>query len=134
MSTGNVIGGHNATISNPKTSQAAKEHSRRVIQELEGQSADDDYPSGQSRVDVDVDDDDDEAIIETNPSNVHGDSAYHESVLGDTGPAVDDDPFAGKEPNRVFGGYKATLHNPNTSEEAKARAKAELEQHGVAIE
>lgn len=37
------------------------------------------------------------------------DNAYHEGVLGDTGPAVDDDSFAGKEPNRVLGGFKTTL-------------------------
>jgi hypothetical protein len=32
-----------------------------------------------------------------------------------------------KNLNRVAGGYKATMHNPNTSEEAKQSAKERLE-------
>jgi len=40
---------------------------------------------------------------------------------------------SGKEVNRVLGGYKATLHNPNTGEEAKQRAKEKLEGHGVEV-
>jgi len=39
-----------------------------------------------------------------------------------------------KETNRVLGGYKATLHNPNTGEEAKQRAKEKLEGHGVEVD
>lgn len=31
------------------------------------------------------------------------------------------------DPNNVAGGYKATLNNPNTSEEAKERAHKKLE-------
>ncbi|KAF9652954.1 hypothetical protein BDM02DRAFT_3183287 [Thelephora ganbajun] len=41
---------------------------------------------------------------------------------------------SGKEVNRVLGGYKATLHNPNSGEEAKEHAKAKLEEHGVDVE
>jgi len=40
----------------------------------------------------------------------------------------------GKEINRVLGGHKATLHNPNTGEEAKQRAKAKLEERGVEVD
>ncbi|KAF9793027.1 Conidiation protein 6-domain-containing protein [Thelephora terrestris] len=41
---------------------------------------------------------------------------------------------SGKETNRVLGGFKATLHNPNVGEEAKQHAKHELEKHGVDVE
>jgi len=63
------------------------------------------YPPRQTDVD------EEEATIEPGRSDVPGGNAYHEGVLDDTGPAVDDDSFAGKEPNRVLGGYKATLHS-----------------------
>jgi hypothetical protein len=96
-----------ATISNPNTSQAAKEHSRQAIQEFEGQNPDI-TSSRQPRVD-DVDEEEEEATVETNPPNVLGGSAYHEGVLGDTRPAGD--PFLGKDPTRVLAGYKATLHS-----------------------
>jgi len=95
-----------ATISNPNTSQAAKEHSRQVLRELEGQSTDTN-PSHQTR----LDDGEKEVTVETDRSNVTGDNARHEGVLADTGPAVDDSSFVGKEPNRVLGGFKATLHS-----------------------
>lgn len=76
-----------------------------------GQDADT-SPSRRSRVDVDeLEEEEEEAIVETNPSNVHSNNAYHEGVLDDTGPAVGDYSFAGKEPNRVIGGLKATLHS-----------------------
>ncbi|KAF8459065.1 Conidiation protein 6-domain-containing protein [Terfezia claveryi] len=32
----NVIGGHKATISNPRTSEEAKQHSREVLEQLHG--------------------------------------------------------------------------------------------------
>lgn len=79
---------------------------------MEGQGADA-YPSRKTRVDVD-DDGEEEAIVEASPSNVPSDNTYHEGVLDDTGPAVDSDPFAGKEPNRVLGGYKAALHSKHS--------------------
>lgn len=97
-----------ATISNPNTSQAAKEHSRQVLRELEGQSADTGNPSHQTR----LDDGEKEVTVETDRSNVTGDKApHHEGVLADTEPAVDDSSFVGKEPNRVLGGFKAALHS-----------------------
>ena len=97
-----------ATISNPNTSQAAKEHSRQVVRELEGQGADT-HPSRQTRVD---DGEEEVVTVETDRSNVLGNNARHEGVLDDTGPpTVDDDSFAGKDPSRVLGGFKATLHS-----------------------
>ncbi|KAI8975919.1 Conidiation protein 6-domain-containing protein [Trametes punicea] len=41
---------------------------------------------------------------------------------------------AGHETNRVLGGYKATLHNPRTSEEAKRHAREILEADGYQFE
>ncbi|KAI0666711.1 hypothetical protein C8Q78DRAFT_994779 [Trametes maxima] len=41
---------------------------------------------------------------------------------------------AGHETNRVLGGYKATLHNPNTSEGAKQHAREILEADGYQFE
>ncbi|KAI0259385.1 Conidiation protein 6-domain-containing protein [Gloeopeniophorella convolvens] len=35
----------------------------------------------------------------------------------------------GKEENRVLGGYKATLKNPNVSDEAKQKAQRVLEEN-----
>ena len=99
-----------ATISNPRTSQAAKEHSRQVIRELEGQGADS-YPTRQPRVDVEEDEGEEEVLVESNPSKGLSDDATHEGVLDDTGPVVGDSSFVGKEPNRVLGGFKATLHS-----------------------
>ena len=144
-----------ATISNPNTSEAAKEHSRQIVQELEGQGTDT-YPPRQTHIDDEVE----EVTIEPDRSNVLGDNARPEGVLDDTGPVVDDGSFAGKDPNRVLGGFKAALHSecsllethdwwtptsdipmrrshltdPNTSKEAKDHAKAKLEQHGVTLE
>ncbi|KAH9912770.1 Conidiation protein 6-domain-containing protein [Epithele typhae] len=40
----------------------------------------------------------------------------------------------GHEANRVIGGYKAALHNPHTSEEAKRHAKEILEADGYTVE
>ncbi|KAI0373572.1 hypothetical protein BV20DRAFT_962780 [Pilatotrama ljubarskyi] len=40
----------------------------------------------------------------------------------------------GRETNRVLGGYKATLHNPRTSEGAKQHAREILEADGYQIE
>ncbi|KAL0472713.1 conidiation protein 6 [Neurospora intermedia] len=38
--------------------------------------------------------------------------------------------FGNKNPNNVLGGHKATLHNPNVSEEAKEHSKKVLENAG----
>ena len=37
-------------------------------------------------------------------------------------------PIESRNPNHVAGGYKATMNNPNTSEEAKQSAKEHLEE------
>jgi hypothetical protein len=127
MSTGNVIGGHKvssslrpavvvlrlngdwgsetqATLTNPNTSQAAKEHSRQVIQESEDQGTATNPFS--SRMD-----DDEEATTGTNPSSATGDANYLEVITDAPAPAVQYDSFGGKDPNRVLGGLKATLHS-----------------------
>ncbi|CAZ84096.1 unnamed protein product [Tuber melanosporum] len=48
-----------------------------------------------------------------------------------SGPSGVDVNIEGKNPGNVAGGYKATLHNPNVSEEAKERAQEKLEQMGA---
>lgn len=80
-------------------------------------------------------------------------STKTDSKMSDTGPTgssslakngsakeaapVDDDntgEIAGHgETNRVLGGYKATLKNPNVSEEAKEHAREVLEEHGMEV-
>ncbi|KAI0323878.1 hypothetical protein GY45DRAFT_1399012 [Cubamyces sp. BRFM 1775] len=50
------------------------------------------------------------------------------------GHAVGSTDGAGHETNRVLGGYKATLHNPRTSEEAKRHAREILEADGYQFE
>ncbi|KAI9451737.1 Conidiation protein 6-domain-containing protein [Lactarius psammicola] len=82
-----VVGGHKAAMHNPNVSAEAKEHSRQVIEEIQGSDAVlDDYSSGTSHRDT-----------------------------GD------------KEENRVIGGYKATLKNPNVGQEAKEKVQQILE-------
>ncbi|TBU22987.1 Conidiation protein 6-domain-containing protein [Dichomitus squalens] len=41
---------------------------------------------------------------------------------------------SGHEANRVLGGYKATLHNPRASDEAKQHAREILEADGYTVE
>ncbi|KAH9953456.1 Conidiation protein 6-domain-containing protein [Russula dissimulans] len=83
-----VAGGHKAAIHNPNVSAEAQEHSRQVVEEIQGSGA------------------------------VHPD--------GTTEPGAGD-----KEESRVLGGYKATLKNPNVSDEAKQRAQQILEEKGA---
>jgi len=123
-----------ATISNPETSQAAKDHSRQVIRELEGQDADS-YPSRQPRVDADDDGagEQEEAVIETNPSNLPSDDAYHGFKATLHGGCLFSRLVVGGN-ERAMLTRLSHLTDPNTSKEAKGRVKAELEQRGVAFE
>ena len=140
-----------ATISNPNTSQETKEHSRQVVQELGGRTTESTCSSSSMSIAERRLREEEEAAIETSRGDLLGGNAYHESVLGDTAPALSDDTFAGKDPSRVPGGYKAALNNrcsffcaalvsthhlrlidSNTSEGTKERARSELEQHDMA--
>jgi len=73
---------------NPNVSAEAKEHSRQVVEDIQG------------------------------PDVVHDDGTTEPSSRSDGGD---------KDENRVLGGYKATLKNPNVSDEAKQRAEKALE-------
>ncbi|KAH9973424.1 Conidiation protein 6-domain-containing protein [Lactifluus volemus] len=85
-----VAGGHKAAMHNPNVSAEAKEHSRQVVQEIQGSGA------------------------------VHDDGTTEPSSRTD----VDN---SNKDENRVLGGYKATLKNPNVGDEAKQKAQKILE-------
>ncbi|KAH9894739.1 Conidiation protein 6-domain-containing protein [Cubamyces lactineus] len=61
-----------------------------------------------------------------------GASAHETSTT--RGHAVGSTDGTGHETNRVLGGYKATLHNPRTSEEAKRHAREILEADGYQFE
>ncbi|KAI0281469.1 Conidiation protein 6-domain-containing protein [Russula aff. rugulosa BPL654] len=87
-----VVGGHKAAMHNPNVSAEAKEHSRQVVEEIQGSGV------------------------------VHDDDTTERSSPSYGG---------GKDENRVLGGYKATLKNPNVSDEAKERAEQILEDRGA---
>jgi len=84
-----VAGGYKATISNPNTSEEAKEHARLKLAEMGAEYEDE--PQMQYR--------------EEEHRGEHHDSAHH---------------------SRVMAGYKATISNPNNSEEAKEHARRML--------
>ncbi|KAN0123793.1 Conidiation protein 6 domain containing protein [Russula decolorans] len=88
QSSNRVAGGHKAAMHNPNVSAEAKEHSRQVVEDIQG------------------------------PDVVHDDGTTEPSSRSDGGD---------KDENRVLGGYKATLKNPNVSDEAKQRAEKALE-------
>jgi len=94
---GNVIGGYRATLHNPNSSEEAKDHARKMLKEM---GVD---PEG------------------------HADS-HHHSYEKDDELAQD---TLGKNPGNVIGGYRATLHNENSSEEAKQHAREQLEKLGA---
>ncbi|KAI0252543.1 Conidiation protein 6-domain-containing protein [Lactifluus subvellereus] len=83
-----VAGGHKAALHNPNVSAEAKEHSRQVVEEIQG------------------------------PGIVHDDGTTEPSSRPDA---------SDKDENRVLGGYKATLKNPNVGDEAKQKAQQILE-------
>jgi len=95
---GNVIGGYRATLHNPNSSEETKEHARKMLKEM---GVD---PEG------------------------HADSTEHHQYASAEEAAQD---ALGKNPGNVIGGYRATLHNPNATEEAKEHAEMVLEQMGA---
>ncbi|WWC70651.1 uncharacterized protein I206_104602 [Kwoniella pini CBS 10737] len=102
------LGGFKATLHNPNTSPEAKAHAASVLAE--------------HGLDVSNDNSTTKASIKT--ENHVGDS--HNGHSDQEGPHYD-----GKDSehqHRVLGGYKATLHNPNTSSEAKEHAKEVLKE------
>ncbi|GAO47919.1 hypothetical protein G7K_2115-t1 [Saitoella complicata NRRL Y-17804] len=88
MTQGNVAGGYKATLSNPNTSDEAKQHAQEVL-----------------------------------------DNGLQEQV--DDQKLADEEGTGAKNTGNVIGGYKATLKNPNVSEEAKEHAQDKLDEFGA---
>ncbi|KAI5784329.1 Conidiation protein 6-domain-containing protein, partial [Pyronema domesticum] len=93
--------GHKANLHNPNTSEESKEHSRQFLENIDRESG---------------------------LHHVSGLQNHRDPVMVDF-----DRPVVVEEKNlgNVIGGYKATLHNPRVSEEAKERAAHALEELGV---
>ncbi|WVQ72879.1 hypothetical protein IAR50_002440 [Cryptococcus sp. DSM 104548] len=85
---GRIAGGYKATLSNPNTSDEAKQNASNVLSDIDQKGSD--------------------AIAD------HENERY--------------DHEADHHTNQVRGGYKATLKNPNVSEEAKDHAREILDQ------
>ncbi|BFZ60088.1 hypothetical protein YB2330_001110 [Saitoella coloradoensis] len=85
MTQGNVAGGYKATLSNPNTSDEAKQHAQEVL-----------------------------------------DNGLQDQV--DDQKLADEEGTGAKNTGNVIGGYKATLKNPNVSEEAKEHAKEKIDE------
>ncbi|OIW27872.1 hypothetical protein CONLIGDRAFT_634202 [Coniochaeta ligniaria NRRL 30616] len=98
----NVKRGHKAAISNPNVSEEAKEHSRQVLDELEGK--------------------------ESTGGGDSGGSGGKKQTSASSGTTSSDTLTEGKDPGNVARGLKASISNPGVSDEAKERAKEKLEQ------
>ncbi|KAF8503492.1 Conidiation protein 6-domain-containing protein [Russula emetica] len=57
--------------------------------------------------------------------DIQGSDVVHDDGTTEPSPRS----YGDKDENRVLGGYKATLKNPNVSDEAKQRAEQILEDH-----
>lgn len=80
-------------------------------------------------------------MLYSNPNVGPEAKAHAEQVLADAGESTSANTSGGQaktggdeHDNRVLGGYKATLSNPNTGEEAKEHAKEVLANAGVSTE
>ncbi|KAJ4310690.1 hypothetical protein N0V84_010838 [Fusarium piperis] len=100
MTDAQIAGGHKATINNPNTSQEAKEHSKKVLEE--------EFNGGDGK----------DPHLQTVKPDLTCTSV---PKAGDT---------KEKNPGNVAGGLKSTLSNPNASEEAKESAKERLNKMG----
>ncbi|GAO46413.1 hypothetical protein SAICODRAFT_7434 [Saitoella complicata NRRL Y-17804] len=104
MSEGNVIRGHKANLSNKSTSDESKENSLKYLQEHDPEEYPPDEGSGQQS-----------HPRQTSGSSTGSASQNVESVTH------------GKDAGNVMRGLKATISNPNVSEEAKERAHEKLD-------
>ncbi|KAF8586701.1 hypothetical protein K439DRAFT_1659515 [Ramaria rubella] len=126
-----VVAGYKAALHNPRTSDVAKEHARQQLEVLEGYGSDEQKNEHNNRVLGGF-----KATL-SNPNTSEEAKKHAREVLESAGidagagdvhvPEVSDD----QHTNRVLAGYKATLHNPNTSEDAKANAQNILEKQGA---
>ncbi|KAI5811906.1 Conidiation protein 6-domain-containing protein, partial [Pyronema omphalodes] len=109
--------GHKANLHNPNTSEESKEHSRQFLENI-------DRNSGLHHISNPRDRSTSSSISSASGQNSHSFYPSHS-------PAGLTDDLDAKNLGNVIGGYKATLHNPRVSEEAKERAAHALEELGV---
>eukprot|EP01119_Soliformovum_irregulare_P001274 TRINITY_DN10_c0_g1_i1.p1 TRINITY_DN10_c0_g1~~TRINITY_DN10_c0_g1_i1.p1 ORF type:complete len:536 (+),score=240.76 TRINITY_DN10_c0_g1_i1:227-1834(+) len=143
-----VIAGYKATLSNESASKEAKDHARKVLEEMgvdpeERLSSKPDY----STTEVDLSGKDETHVIAGYKATLSNEAASKEAkdharkVLEEMGVNPDERVktdysstevnMEGKDRAHVIGGYKATLSNAEASDEAKAHARKVLEEMGV---
>ncbi|PPR04299.1 hypothetical protein CVT24_013406 [Panaeolus cyanescens] len=116
--------GLKAALNNPRVSAPAKDRAQQRLDEMAYQPDEIDYEEGEKLVkdspfkqQVRIDDSPDEEI----PAAAAG----QEYEFDEIDMAVQQ----GKKESNVVRGYKATLKNPNASEETKMHAESVLERH-----
>jgi len=130
---GHVIGGYKATLSNSNVSEEAKEHAKKMLEELEGhQSSGRHLGHAMHKYRSKLSDEKSSKEDKEHSRRVlkeFGDDEHNYSYRRDERYNKE-----GKELSHVIGGYKATLSNPNVSEEAKEHARKMLSDKGADLE
>jgi len=145
----NVIRGHKAAVASTRVSDEAKEHSLQEIERLSGEGPSSGNPSteaegghtshviGGYKATLSNERTSDEAKANAEAKLVELGVKEYTNIGGAGGATTTsteetEESFGSEEPtNRQLGGYKATLKNPNVSEEAKDRAADRLRAAGV---
>ncbi|KAF8304975.1 hypothetical protein DL93DRAFT_2102296 [Clavulina sp. PMI_390] len=138
----NIIGGHKATLARSDVSEEAKAHSRQEIERLSGEAPmESEGHEGHESSDVNSHVVGGYKATLSNERTSEQAKANAEEKLagmgvegfdGSSGTSTTTTTGSGDEhENRVMGGYKATLKNPNVSEEAKNRAAENLREAGI---
>ncbi|TFK21199.1 hypothetical protein FA15DRAFT_94352 [Coprinopsis marcescibilis] len=142
-----VASGLKATIHNPNVSEGAKQRARERLDDL---GVDLGVPGSSHAASRKINDNEAEHIHDLDKEGSSftpvGEPVYEELEeeeedffevsTEDLGVSVGEEEVAPAPPSeetghRVLGGYKATLHNPRVSKEAKAHAKKVLKEHGA---
>ncbi|CAA91135.2 Con-6 family conserved fungal protein [Schizosaccharomyces pombe] len=127
-----VLAGKKATLHNPNVSQQAKERAEDYIESHSSGQETGDYSAQAGGRDLDYEDlgdyDEDADFDNEEGLNVLGDESGFVDDPMKTGDLVEEDQLEGKNIENVRGGYKATMHNPNVSKQAKTRAQRALEE------
>ncbi|KAK1925353.1 hypothetical protein DB88DRAFT_483668 [Papiliotrema laurentii] len=116
-----TLGGYKATLHNPNTSEGAKHHAAELLQ-----------AHGETLSQQDA-----AHLKHAGPEgHSHHGVQHHVSHHADgwKDAPVADKGEGGEHDHRVLGGFKATLSNPNSSEEAKEHAAEVLVEHGERID
>ncbi|KAL1750750.1 Conidiation protein 6-domain-containing protein [Schizophyllum commune] len=126
-----VAAGLKASINNPNVGEEAKESASERLAQMGA-----DQPRGTMKQDytrgVDAEDVEDEYVPGRDDERT-GLGDFTEEPSGRRGgTATGDATGSGKDEGNVIRGYKATLHNPRVSDEAKERAQDYLEEHDAA--